>query len=88
MRAAQGAIRIDKENLDVKVKNCSQLFEETLELWASFQENPQVKKIEVTTHDKKLQYDEIKKMMHTLAPVQQFTQLKEGKSLQGKIKEL
>lgn len=33
-------------------------------------------------------YDEIKAMTHTLAPVQQFTQLKEETSLQGQIEEL
>jgi len=44
--------------------------------------------IEVAIWDKKLQYEEIKAMTHTLSPLQQFAWWKEGKSLQGHIEEL
>lgn len=79
----KASIRTHRENLDVAVKDFSELFKETLELWASLQEDPQVTKIKVSIQDKQLKYDEIKETWRTLVPVQQFSSLKEGTSLQA-----
>lgn len=56
------------ENIDTTIKDYRQIFEDTMEIWASLQEDPHVQKIQAKIYDKQQQSDEIKVMMQTLAP--------------------
>lgn len=48
------AIKADMEVLEVGVKDCSQIFDNTMEMWASLQEDPHVQNIEAGIRDKQL----------------------------------
>ena len=59
-----------------------------MELWTSLQEDPTVQKIEEDIQEKQRQFDEIRSTTQTLAPVQRFTRLQEGKLIQNEHNEL
>ena len=75
-------------NIETIVKDCSQIFEDVMEICASLHKDPHVKKIEIEIREKQPEFDKIKLTELKLVPTQRFSHLQEGQLLQGKIDEL
>ena len=75
----EATIKANMNTLEDAIKGCSQLFEKTMEMWTSLQEDPHLQKIEAYIEEKQVQFDEIRAKAWTLAPVQSFTRLRKGK---------
>jgi len=75
-------------SLDVAVKDYMKLFEKTMELWTTLQEDPTLQRINIDLRNKQLQFDEVSSTTWTLAPVQLFVKFQEEKQLQSDIEEL
>lgn len=58
--------------LDAIVKDCTKLFEQTMELWTSLQEDPTLQKIDIYHRENQQQFDKIRSTMCTLVLVQRF----------------
>ena len=74
--------------LDAIIKDYTKLFEKTMDIWTSLQEDPTLQKIGKDLREKQQQFDEIRLIACTLVPIQRFMPLQEGKQLQMEIEEL
>ena len=80
--------KVVMNNIETTVKDCSQIFEDIMEICASLHKDPRVKKIEIEIREKQQEFDKIKITERTLVPTKRFSRLQEGQLLQGKIDEL
>lgn len=78
----KASIKAYMDILEVVVKDCNLIFENNIEMWASLQKDLHVQNIEDDIREKQLQFDEIRATKCTLALVQWFTKLQEGKAIQ------
>lgn len=57
------------EVLNTTIRDCRQMFENTMEMQAALQEDPHVQNTEAKIREKQLQFDEIIEKAWTLVPM-------------------